>query len=301
MTNIIANFIKNAISAVILLFGVPFLIREWFCKNKVAVLLYHDVQPEIFTKHIDYLFRHFNIISLDLLVTAIHNKDLSEIPPKSVVITIDDGYAGNIALLPIIMQYDISPTIYVCTQIINTNRHFWFRIPTLSKREKERLKKIPNSERLKYLLQTSNFEPESDYQDRHALSINEMKQMIHNVDFQPHTQFHPILPQCTKSECKQEILGSKTDLEKLMNIECYHFSFPNGDYTEREIEFVKTAGYSSARTVDIGWNKSDTSPYKLKAIPISDDAGPIRFRAELTGIPQQIVKWGNALLWRKMK
>lgn len=294
----LGNFIKSIISAVVLLFGIPFLTREWFCKNKVAVLLYHDVQPEIFAKHTDYLSRHFNIISLDLLVTSIHNKDFSNIPPKSVVITIDDGHAGNIALLPIIMRYDISPTIYVCTQIINTHRHFWFRIPTLSKKEKEHLKRLPNAERLTHLSQTSNFEPEKEYEDRQALSLNEMKQMMPYVDIQPHTQFHPILPNCTETECKQEILGSKIDLERHLSIECHHFSYPNGDYTEREIEIVKAAGFCSARTVDIGWNRSDISPYQMKTIPISDDAGLIRFRAELTGIPQRIVKWVNTILWR---
>ncbi|MYF99312.1 polysaccharide deacetylase family protein [Candidatus Poribacteria bacterium] len=294
----LGNFIKNAISAVVLLFGIPFLIREWFCKNKVAVLLYHDVQPDIFAKHIDYLSRHYNIISLDLLVTSVHNKDFSDIPPKSVVITVDDGHAGNIALLSIIMQYDIFPTIYVCTQIINTHRHFWFRIPILSKKEKEHLKRLPNAERLRHLRQTSNYKPEKEYEDRQALSLNEMKQMMHYVDFQPHTQFHPILPNCTKTECNQEIRDSKVDLEGLLDIKCYHFSYPNGDYTEREIEFVKAAGYRSARTVDIGWNRNNTSPYKLRAIPISDDAGLIRFRAELTGIPQRIGKWVNSLLWR---
>lgn len=296
MSNQLTNLIKYVISTVICIFGLPLLIRAWKSRNSVAILLYHDVQPDIFAKHITHLTRHYNIISLDLLVKAIHKKDFTKIPSNSVVITIDDGHAGNIALLPIIMQYDIFPTIYVCTQIINTHRHFWFRIPTLSKKKKEHLKRLPNTERLTHLSQTSNFKPEKEYEDRQALSLNEMKQMMHYVDFQPHTQFHPILPNCTKTECDQEIWDSKVDLERLLYIKCYHFSYPNGDYTEREIEIVKAAGFRSARTVDIGWNRSDTSPYQLKAIPISDDAGLICFCAELTGIPQRIVKWVNTIL-----
>ena len=101
---------------------------------------------------------------------------------------------------------------------------------------------------------------------------------------------------CTETECKQEILGSKADLEKLLEAECLHFSYPNGDYTEREIEIVKAGGFRSARTTDIGWNRGGTSPYKLKAIPITDDAGLICFRAELTTIPQRLRKWINSLL-----
>ncbi|MDE0485309.1 MAG: polysaccharide deacetylase family protein [Candidatus Poribacteria bacterium] len=292
----LTNFAKTALSIFISLLGIPLLIREWVCRNRVAILLYHDVNPEIFAKHIAYLSRHYAIISLDTLVSAIYNKDFSEIPQKSIVITIDDGHAGNVTLLPIFKQYRIYPTIYVCTQIINTHRHFWFRIPERSK--KERLKKLPNVERLTRLKQESDFEPKKEYQDRQALNIDEMKKMMQDVDFQPHTQFHPILPHCTETECKQEILGSKVDLEKFLGIECLHFSYPNGDYTEREIEIVKAGGFRSARTTDIGWNNIETSPYKLKAMPISDDAGLIRFRAELTTIPQRFGKWVNSLLWR---
>ena len=297
----LTNFAKNAISTVICLLGIPLLIREWVCRNRIAILLYHDVQPEVFAKHIVYLSRHYAIISLDILVSAIYKKDFSEIPPKSVVITIDDGHAGNFALLPIINQYRICPTIYVCTQIINTHRHFWFKFARQSKKVKERLKKLLNAKRLASLKQEVDFEPEKEYQDRQALDIEEMKQMKQDVDFQPHTQFHPILPQCTETECKQEILGSKMDLEKYLGIERLHFSYPNGDYTEREIEIVKAAGYRSARTTDLGWNSISTPPYKLKAIPISDNAGLIRFRAELTTIPQRLGKWVNSLLWRITK
>ena len=294
----LANFVKNVVSTVICLFGIPFLVREWICRNRVAILLYHNAYPEVFAKHIAYLSRHYRIISLDMLVSAIYNKTFTEIPPKSVVITIDDGHADNITLLPIITHYRIRPTIYVCTQIINTNRHFWFKIDEQSKRDKEHLKKLPNAERLAFLKQQAGFEPEKEYQDRQALNMDEMKQMMQNVDFQPHSQFHPILPHCSETECKQEVLGSKADLEDLLGIECFHFSYPNGDYTMREIEIVKAGGFRSARTTDLGWNKVDTPPYQLKAIPISDDAGLIRFRAELTTIPQRLSKWVNSLLWR---
>lgn len=298
--NRLANFIKNTVSTVICLFGIPLLTR-WICKNKVAVLLYHDVLPAVFTKHLTYLSKHYKIITLETLVLAIHNKDFSEVPPKSVVITIDDGHAGNINLLPIIKQYQITPTIYVCTQIINTHRHFWFRGPYhQSKMEKERLKRLPNAERLALLKESSDFEPEKEYRERQALNIDEMQQMMDCVDFQPHTQFHPILPNCNDIEVKQEMLSSKADLEELLGEVCLHFSYPNGDYSEREIEIAKSGGFRSARTSNIGWNTCDTSPYQLKAIPISDDAGLIRFRAELTTLPQRFGKWVNTLLWKTM-
>ena len=295
--NRFANFIKNSVSVLICLFGIPLIVR-WICQNKVAILLYHDVSPNVFTKHLSYLSRHYKIITLDTLVSGIHDNDFSEVPPKSVVITIDDGHVGNIALLPIIKQYRIRPTIYVCTQIINRHRYFWFRIPKQTKRKKERLKRLPNVERLAHLKESTDFEPENEYQDRQSLNIEEMREMMDCVDFEPHTQFHPILPNCNDIECKQEILGSKMDLEELLGKECLHFSYPNGDYSEREIEIVKSGGFRSARTSDIGWNTCGTSAYHLKTIPMSDDAGLMRLRAELTTIPQRIGRWVNSILWK---
>ncbi|MDE0553893.1 MAG: polysaccharide deacetylase family protein [Candidatus Poribacteria bacterium] len=293
------SFLKNVVASVVCLLGIPVFIREWVCQNRVAILLYHDPQPAVFAKHIVYLSRHYTLISLDTLVAAIQRSDFSEIPPKSVVITIDDGHAGNFELLSIFKQYQIRPTLYVCTQIINTHRHFWFKIDGQSTAEKEALKQLPNTARLVHLKNTADFEPEKVYPDRQALNMSEIKEMAACVDFQPHTQFHPILPRCTETECKREILRSKTDLEGILGVECTHFSYPNGDWTKREVEVVKVSGFRSARTTDIGWNTLDTSPYRLKAVPITDTAGLTLFRAELTTIPQRLSRWVTSLLWRK--
>ena len=293
------RFLKNVIAALVCLSGIPFLVRKWGRRSRVAILLYHDPKPTVFVKHIAYLSRHYTLISLDALVAAIHRNDFSEIPPKSVVITIDDGHVGNFELLPIFRQYQIRPTLYVCTQIINTHRHFWFKIDGQSKAEKERLKRLSNTERLARLKSTADFEPEKVYLDRQALNISEIKEMAAHVDFQPHTQFHSILPHCTETECQQEILGGKADLEEFLDVERLHFSYPNGDYTEREVEIVKAGGFRSARTTDIGWNTLDTSPYQLKTIPITDTAGLTLFRAELTTIPQRLSRWLTSLLWQR--
>ncbi len=289
------NFLKNLVATFVCLSGMPFLIRELICRDRIAILMYHDPKPTAFAKHIAYLSRHCTIVSLDTLVSAVHRKDFSQIPPKSVVITIDDGHAGNFKLLPIFKQYQIRPTLYVCTQIVSTHRHFWFKIDGQSKKEKERLKRLSNAERLTRLKRTVDFEPEKTYPDRQAFNVAEMREMAERVDFQPHTRFHPILTRCTEAECEQEILGSKSDLESLLGVECLHFSYPNGDYTEREVQIVKAGGFRSARTTEIGWNTLDTPPYQLNAVPITDNAGLMLFRAELTTIPQRLSRWVTSL------
>ena len=64
----------------------------------MVIISYHNPKPKIFKKHIEYLKKNYNFISLDKLVDAIHNKDWSAIPSKSLVITIDDGWKENYLL-----------------------------------------------------------------------------------------------------------------------------------------------------------------------------------------------------------
>jgi len=279
--------IKEILAIAIRLSGIPFLIREVLCRNKATILMYHAPKPDVFAKHLTYLSKRYHFITLDSLVDAIRNRDWSKITPKSLVITIDDGHAGNYALTALFKRYNIRPTIYICTQIINTHRHFWFKADGLRERRykkyRESLKRTSNQKRLARLKAEYGFEPQKGFPDRQALNRRELVDMAPYVDFQVHTQFHPILTTCTDGACQKEIWGCKRDLEALLNIKCDHFSYPNGDYTEREIDIVKQCGYKSARTSDGGWNDIHTHPYRLKAMDITNDASINQLIAQMSG------------------
>ena len=286
------TLIKEILAIAIRFSGIPFLIREVFCRNKVTITMYHDPKPDVFAKHLKYLSKHYHFIALDKLVNALHNGDWSNIPPKSLVITIDDGHAGNYNLLPIFQAHKLIPTIYLCSQIVNTRRHFWFyangRRKRTQKKYWETLKTWRNHERLAYLKKTHDFDLRKEFPDRQALNRRELIEMVPYVDFQAHTQFHPILTTCTDSECQQEIEGGKRDLEASLDVTCSHFCYPNGDYTEREINLVKGCGYKSARTSDCGFNDVATHPYKLKAMDITNDASINQLVAQVSGAFQYL-------------
>ena len=286
------RLIKQILALIIRCSGIPFLIREVLCRNRVTIAMYHNPNPEVFARHLKFLSRHYNFLPLERLVNAIHSGDWSHIPPKSLVITLDDGHLGNYELLPLFRVYNIVPTIYLCTQIINTNRHFWFRADGIwgghLKKYRESLKKLPNQQRLARLKKECDFEPQKPFAERQTLNRDELVEMAPDVDFQVHSQFHPILTTCTDAECEQEIRGSKGDLEQLLKVRPDHFCYPNGDYTERELCIAKQAGYKSARTSDCGWNNRTTHPYRLKAMDISDDAGVNQLVAQMSGAFQYL-------------
>ena len=264
----IRESIKYIIGFIIRFFGISFLIREVFFRKKVTIVIYHNPSPQILKKHIDYLIKHYNLVPLDSVVDGIYNKDWSGIPPKSLVITIDDGFKDNYNLLEIFKKYNVYPTIYLCSNIVNTNRSFWFETGF---NDIQRLKKYDNNKRLKVLRDKMQYEPRKEYASRQALNVAELREMMPYVDFQSHSRFHPVLTTCEDKECLEEIKGSKEALENLLNKKIEHFAYPNGDYGSREIEFLKKCGCKSGRTLDIGWNGINSNPFKLKAMGIEDD------------------------------
>jgi len=277
----LTTIIKETISLIFRFLGVPKLIRELICRNKVTIIYYHNPKPNIFKKHIEYLSRNFVFISLNRLINAIRNKDWSKIPPKSLIITFDDGYKENYNLIEIFKKYNIYPTIYLCSHIINTNRSFWWKTGFPNS---QKLKYYDNNRRLKALTYVTGYEPKLDGSKRQALNLKELSSMLRYVDFQSHSRFHPILTTCDDKECKKEIEKSKDYLGKLLNKKIEHFSYPNGDYNAREIEYLKNSGYISARTIDVGWNDVNSDPYRLKAMGIEDNASINMLSVQVCGI-----------------
>jgi peptidoglycan/xylan/chitin deacetylase (PgdA/CDA1 family) len=276
---LIVSLARSTVALGVRWIGVAPIVRA-IVKRKVAILVYHNPPAVLFERHLAYLAKHYTFLTLDNLVDALHKNDWASIPDGAVVITLDDGLRGNASLLPALSRHGVKPTIYVCTQIVCTDRRFWF----LSVPDPEPLKRIDHAERLEQLDRAYNFSPTRSFKEPQALTIEQFRALGEHVDYGSHTRFHPILPTCDDGESEIEIIESKLELEDMTGETCHHFSYPNGDYTDREVELVKQAGYASARTMDFGWNDETTDPFRLKAIHIRDDASVTRLVADLTGV-----------------
>jgi peptidoglycan/xylan/chitin deacetylase (PgdA/CDA1 family) len=203
----------------------------------------------------------------------------SDLPDRSLVLTFDDGHVGNAELLDLFVRYGVRPTVYLCSQVIDTNRHFWF----MDVDDPPRFMPLANGQRVA-ALQEAGFSPIEDHEDRQALNAADIERMRDVVDFAAHTRFHPILPACSEVEARDEIATSRVEIEQKVGEQCLDFSYPNGDYGEREIELVKESGYRSARTVDLGWNSASANPFLLRCLGTSDDASVNRLAGDLSGV-----------------
>lgn len=258
---------NNGIFKLIRYTGLPFLFRELVQRDKVTILMFHDIEARQAAPAFAFLKKHYNVIGLQDYLKRVQSDE--PLPKKAVVITFDDGHAGNYQLLPILRQLQIPITIFLCSGIVGTRRHFWFKHSEEMAPERQSLKKIPNTQRLERL-KKYGFEQTKEYADRHALTHDQIEEMRTWVDFQSHTCFHPVLPQCDDETAREEIFLSKQQLEHDFSFNINTISYPNGDYSPRDIQFAREAGYICGITVDYGFNGQHPDMFRLKRISIND-------------------------------
>ncbi|MBR4390572.1 MAG: polysaccharide deacetylase family protein [Bacteroidales bacterium] len=247
--------------------GVAWLWRETVQRKKVTFLLFHDMDASDAERNFSYLKKHYHLIGLKDYLEAV--REGKPMPRKAVVVTFDDGHVNNYQLLSVIQRLQIPVTIFLCSSIVGTNRHFWFRHSKEVKSQLVSLKQLTNSERLKVLEQLG-FEQQKEFADCQALTKDHIAEMKTVVDFQSHTCYHPILPQCDNEEAWIEIARSKQQLESEFGLKTWALSYPNGDYSERDIRMTREAGYSCGVTVDSGYNDVHTDLYRLKRFSVND-------------------------------
>jgi len=208
------------------------------------------VSPDRFAAHMAYLAREHRIVSLGEALTLL--EDERSIFP-CVAVTFDDGYLDNLTnALPILERYAIPATIFITTSFCDQTA----RLPR-HKQEKGRLHLT--WEEVKAL---------------HAES---------NITIGSHTLSHPNLPRMSASDSYHEIGASKEYIENRLGAEIAFFSYPRGDFSQREINYAQRSGYRGAVTVSPGANRKTTPHFSLRRTEITDRDSVSDLAAKLSG------------------
>ena len=262
--------------------GASLLARHMLARGKVTIILYHDPTPEHFERHLRYLSGRFQFTTMAALDHAYASGDWSGLPARGLIVTFDDGHRGNHRLLPLFRRFGLRPTIFLVSGVVGTERHYWFAHDGV---KSNALKGLPDDERLRRLEAQFGFTETREYTgDRQGLSLDEIRDMAPHVDFEAHTRFHPILPACGNDKSRAEIQDGRIDLEQLLGRPVRYFSYPNGEYCDRDVEHVRTSGFRLARTIDVGWNGPNTDPFRLRIAGVTDDASVNVLAAQLSGV-----------------
>lgn len=273
---------RDAAFAILRYSGIPWLLREGVQKRKITIIVYHAPNHDLARKHFDVLQARYNIIALADYVRARKEGTVRQLPPKSLVITLDDGHRTNFDLKPALEHLRLPITIFLCSGVVGTNRHFWWS-HTRSANEARMCKRMKDLKRLQFLRER-DYQPDQEYDDRQSLANHEIDQLRSCVDFQAHTVDHPILPACTDDEARRQIAQCKKDLERRHNLEIYALAYPNGDYSPRELDLLRRNGFNCALTLDPGLNDEQTDLLRLRRIPLPDDASVNELLVKTSGL-----------------
>jgi peptidoglycan/xylan/chitin deacetylase (PgdA/CDA1 family) len=213
---------------------------------------FHDPSKKLFESCVKWFLRKgFTIISADDYEQIASGK--KPFPKSAVILTVDDGWRNNKEnIAAVANQYKIPVTIFASTQPIETGEGYWWSYIAaankqgLVKQSVTACKKLPNEERVRLVNEVKVRIP----LEREALTIDELKDISNTpfVSIGSHTVTHPILSTCGDVQAQDEIVRSKQILESWLHTPVNHFAYPNGDYQDREIKNLQTAGYRLAFT-----------------------------------------------------
>jgi peptidoglycan/xylan/chitin deacetylase (PgdA/CDA1 family) len=246
------------------LIGIPLAVRHVLQRNRVTILFYHRPAPETFAAHVEALRTAYNLISLDAFVTALQDSTVKRLPPRSLVLTFDDGHRANAALLETFRALPARPTVFLCSGLLDSGEPFWFDVVA----DPERLKRMPDDERMASVATEARPDPAAA---GGSLAVPEIERLKPYVDFQSHTVSHPILPRCSDEKAAREIAESREELERRLGRPVYALAYPNGDHSERDVRLAREAGYRCAVTVAPGFNGPRSDPFRLRRIAVDDD------------------------------
>jgi len=209
----------------------------------IPILTYHNFTTEEsssyrinidkFTQQMDYLATNgFSVISISQLLENISNNTL---PPKPVVITIDDGYKSTYTLAyPILKKYHFPANLFIYTDFIEKNSHSltWEEIKEMEE---------------------NNFEIGS-----HTIShCNLLKPATGETD------------ESYLKRIKREIFLSKEILSKKIEKEVQFFAYPYGVYDSKIKQLAVQAGYQGIVNVNSMNNNTNPDPFALNRQIIS--------------------------------
>ncbi len=279
---------------------------------RVFILEYHDVSTNSkeregtiscarLRRHLRFLKRRYRPATL--CRAAVRLQNASGLSEDLIVVTFDDGYAGNFAAAwPVLTEEDFPATIFLTTGFLDGSELWfdfahralraagreWRQLPddlrnrlleTLGGRPSprssasavDRLKKMQSGDRDRLLdaLREANLhlEPAAE-----PLSWHEVREMqAGGAEMGGHTISHPILPSLSRELQEREIRGCQERIAQETSEIPASFAFPNGDHNATTLEILNRLGFTAACTTRTGSNRPPCNPLTLRRIGVGRD------------------------------
>jgi glycosyltransferase involved in cell wall biosynthesis/peptidoglycan/xylan/chitin deacetylase (PgdA/CDA1 family) len=235
--------------------------RRWLEVSRgVPVLMYHAfsangegerfVMPaRSFTRQMRLLAAlRYRVISLEELAEALRREN--PLPRRAVVITIDDGYRDNAEVaLPILHRHGFPASVFLVSERLDAG---------------------------------NDWDAEGDVAGRSTLSREQIEQMREGgIGFGAHTRTHCKLPGLDQADMKDQLAGSRHDLEATLGESVETLTYPYGLHDDRVVEATREAGFTAACTVEAVPSRPGDDPLRIPRIEITGTDSPLRFLRKL--------------------
>jgi peptidoglycan/xylan/chitin deacetylase (PgdA/CDA1 family) len=176
---------------------------------------------------------------------------------KLAILTLDDGYANNLRILPLLREFDVPATIFVATHYIVNQRAFWWDVlyrnrtrqgatPDMIRAEEQPLMVARRDEVEAYLTRefgSDALAPVGDL-DR-PLTAEELRAVGEErlICIGNHTATHPRLSALNEEGMVTEFENSQAALVRLTGSTPCSMSYPYGDYSREVMNVAARLGF----------------------------------------------------------
>jgi len=217
-------------------------------------------------------------------------------PKGAVLLTVDDGWQSNAAnVVEVANRYEVPVTIFVSTTPAEEGVYWWSYVQQAYKRgltefSKKSLKKMPEEIRLGILQEVKK----KVFPNRDAMTVEQVIAASGSpyVTIGSHTQTHPILINCNEMQVYEELKFSRQKLESWTGKEVVYFSYPNGDYSGREVQILKTLNYRLAFSTHPQYLTPESlkNSFTLPRFGFLEGASTAENICRITGVWQLVIK-----------
>jgi peptidoglycan/xylan/chitin deacetylase (PgdA/CDA1 family) len=223
----------------------------------LRIFLYHRinddpdplaVSPSRFRTQMEYLAT-IGVRALDV-VTALDLLYAGQLEPRTVAVTFDDGFQDVLDnAQPVLAELGFSATVFVSTAVIDGQATYsWAPYAATASWEQIRLMDASGVLR-----------------------------------FEPHSKTHPDLRRLDDAEAREEITGSKAELERQIGRKTHAFCYPSGFFASREREMVRESELRYGVTCEPGLNTASTDPYVIHRVQVEPTDNLRAFKAKVAG------------------
>lgn len=101
------------------------------------------------------------------------------------------------------------------------------------------------------------------------------------MDIGSHTRTHADLNQASADQAREEIAGSKRELENILGCEVRHFCYPYGRFGAEHSQMAREAGYVTATTTRRGRMHAGDDPMTLRRVLVAQATHLLHFALKI--------------------